>query len=240
MAEGTGRRSMRNLAPLLVVTAAALVFVVLLVLVLLRYRPLESVDQSVAGRLTGLLSGHSAAISAVKAVTTLGNTATLVGVVAVVAVVLAIGRRWRLLLYLVVTAAGAFVIDPVVKALVGRLRPVVAHPVAHALGKSFPSGHALHSLTCYGAVLLVFLSVMRGRWRAPAICVTAVLVVAIGFSRILLGVHFVSDVLAGWALAVAWLGVTATLFELTRYAAGQRITDPLTEGLTTPADQDGR
>jgi membrane-associated phospholipid phosphatase len=228
---------MRNLAPLLVVTAAALVFVVLLVLVLLRWSPLESADQAVAGHLTGLLAGHSAAITAIKAVTTLGNTATLVGVIAVVAVILAIRRRWRLLLYVVVTAAGAFIIDPLVKAAVGRLRPVVAHPVAHALGKSFPSGHALDSLTCYGAVLLVCLPAVRGRWRPALICAAAVLVALIGFSRILLGVHFVSDVLAGWALAVAWLGITATVFELSRYAAGQRITDPVTEGLTLPADE---
>ena len=51
------------------------------------------------------------------------------------------------------------------KSLVGRLRPVVAHPVAYGNGNSFPSGHSLGSIVCYGAILLVFLPATRGRWR---------------------------------------------------------------------------
>lgn len=88
-------------------------------------------------------------------------------VIGVAAVVLAIRRRWRLAIYLVVVVAGAgaLVLDPVLKSLVGRLRPVVAHPVAYGNGNSFPSGHSLGSIVCYGAILLVFLPATRGRWR---------------------------------------------------------------------------
>lgn len=222
---------MRPLAPLLVVTTAALVFAVLLVLVLLRWVPLDSADQSVAMHLTSLVAGHGVAIAAVKAVTTLGDSVVLGGIIAAAAVFLAIRRRWRLLGYVIVTAAGAFVLVPVIKAAVGRLRPVVADPVAHALGKSFPSGHALESIVCYGAVLIVFLPAARGRWRPALICAVAALVALVGISRIMLGVHFVSDVLAGWAIGITWLGVTATAFQLTRSAAGQPVTDPVTEGL---------
>ena len=223
----------RALAPLLAVTTAALVFAVLLVLVLARWRPLDSADQAVAAHLTALVAGHAEVVSAIKAVTALGNSPVLVGVVAAAAVYLGIRRRWRLLLYLLATAAGAFVLVPVVKGAVGRLRPVVAHPVAHALGKSFPSGHALESLVCYGAVLLVFLPAAQGRrkWRATLVGLVAAIVALIGLSRIALGVHFVSDVLAGWAVGVTWLGVTAVAFELTRHGSGRPITDPVTEGL---------
>ncbi|HYB47444.1 MAG TPA: hypothetical protein VED20_08830, partial [Streptosporangiaceae bacterium] len=57
----------------------------------------------------------------------------------------------------VLAAEGALTLDPILKSLVGRLRPVVAHPIAHGTGDSFPSGHSLGSIVCYGAVLLVFL-----------------------------------------------------------------------------------
>ncbi|HET9893830.1 MAG TPA: phosphatase PAP2 family protein [Streptosporangiaceae bacterium] len=231
MTQRTMPRALRDLGPLLTVTTAAMVFAVLLVLVLARWRPLDSADQAVAAYLTGLLAGQAGAIAVVKAVTTLGSSAVLAGVVAAAAVFLAIRRRWRLLAYLAVTAAGAFVLDLVAKAAVGRLRPVVAHPVAHALGKSFPSGHALHSIVCYGAVLLVFLPAARGRLRPAIICLVAAVVALIGLSRITLGVHFASDVLAGWAIGITWLAVTATAFELTRLASGQQITDPVMEGL---------
>ena len=93
-------------------------------------------------------------------------------VVGVAAAILAIRKRWRLAVYLLVTAAGALVLDPVLKSLVGRLRPVVAHPIAHGTGNSFPSGHSLGSIVCYGAILLVFLPAARGRWRVAFISVT--------------------------------------------------------------------
>jgi membrane-associated phospholipid phosphatase len=80
-------------------------------------------------------------------------------------VVLVLRKRWRLAIYLLVAGAGALVLDPVLESLVGRLRPVVAHPIAHGNGNSFPSGHSLGSIVCYGAILLVFLPAARGRWR---------------------------------------------------------------------------
>src|SRR6202012_726550 len=57
------------------------------------------------------------------------------------------------------------------------------------------------------------------------------LIAAIGISRLLLGVHYLSDVLGGWALGITWLGITAFAFELSRRATGAPVTDPVTEGL---------
>ena len=93
---------------------------------------------------------------------------------------------------------------------------MVAHPIAHGTGNSFPSGHSLGSIVCYGAMLLVFLPAARGRWRPAFIAVIATLIALIGISRILLGVHYLSDVVGAWALGITWLGVTAFAFELTR------------------------
>src|SRR5580698_8684806 len=228
----------RALAPLAVVTAAAFVFALLLVLVRLRWAPLESADHDAAARLNGLVAGHPAVVSAVKAVTWLGSSGVLWTLIGLAVVVLAIRRRWRLAIYLLVTGAGALTLDPVLKSLVGRLRPVVAHPVAYGNGDSFPSGHALGSVVCYGALFLVFLPATRGPWRRVFTAVIVTLIAAIGVSRLLLGVHYLSDVLGAWALGITWLGITAFAFELSRQATGEPVTDPVTEGLEPEARAD--
>ena len=228
----------RSLAPILVVTVAALVFALLLILVRLQWAPLESADHGAATRINGLIAGHAALVAVVKAVTWLGSGGVLWTVIGVAAVVLAIRRRWRLAVYLLVAGAGALVLDPVLKSLVGRLRPVVAHPVAYGTGDSFPSGHSLSSIVCYGALFLVFLPMTRGRWRRVFVAGIVTVVALIGISRILLGVHYISDVLGGWALGITWLGLTAFAFELARQATGQPVTDPVTEGLEPEARAD--
>jgi undecaprenyl-diphosphatase len=238
MSAHTLDRQNRSLTPLLAVTAAALVFTILLVLVRLQWRPLESVDHGAAAHINALVAGHPALVAVVKAVTWLGSDGVLWVIIGVSALFLAFRRRWRLVLYLLVTGAGALVMDPILKDLVGRLRPVVAHPIAHGGGNSFPSGHSLGSIVCYGAVYLVFLPATRGRWRTVFTAVIVTLIALIGISRILLGVHYLSDVLGGWTLGITWLGLTAFAFELTRRAEGQPVTDPLAEGLEPEARTD--
>ena len=233
-------RPRRSLAPLAAVTAAALIFAVLLVLVRLQWAPLESADHGAAAGINGLIAGNATLVAVVKAVTWLGSDGVLWMVVGAAAVVLALRRQWRLAVYLLVTGAGALILDPVLKSLVGRLRPVVAHPIAHGIGNSFPSGHALGSIVCYGAVLLVFLPAARGRWRTAFVTAIVTLIVLIGISRTLLGVHYLSDVLGAWAIGIVWLGVTAFAFEMTRRAAGQPVSDPMTEGLEPEAGADLR
>jgi undecaprenyl-diphosphatase len=227
-----------RLAPLITVTAAALVFVILLIAVRLQWAPLESADHGAATSINGLVAGNATLVSVVKAVTFLGSNGVLWTVIAAATVILAVRRRWRLAAYLLVTGAGALILDPILKSLVGRLRPVVAHPIAHGTGDSFPSGHSLGSIVCYGAILLVFLPAARGRWRPALVTVIVTLIALIGISRILLGVHYLSDVVGAWAVGITWLGVTALAFELTRSAAGQPVTDPVTEGLEPEARAD--
>ena len=227
-----------TVTPVVLVTAAALVFAILLVLVRLRWRPLESIDHGAAARINGFVSGQEAVLAVVRDVTTLGSTVVLSALITAAVALLALRRLWRLAAYLAVTGAGALVLDPVIKVLVGRLRPVVAHPVAHAPGNSFPSGHALGSIVCYGAVFLVFLPAARGRWRTWFAVVIAVIVAAVGVSRILLGVHFISDVVGGWAIGIAWLGLTAFAFELSRKGSGRPFSRPVTEGLEPEAGSD--
>jgi undecaprenyl-diphosphatase len=239
MTSRTHDRGRHSLAPLITVTGTALLFTVLLVLVRLQWLPLESVDHGSASDINNLIAGDKTLVTVLKAITWLGSDGVLWTVTGAAAVLLAVRRRWPLAAYLVVAGAGALVMDPVLKSLVGRVRPVVAHPVAHGTGNSFPSGHSLGSIVCYGAVLLVFLPAVRaGTWRRIFIAVIATLVALIGVSRVLLGVHYLSDVLGAWALGITWLGITAFAFELSRRAAGEPVTEPLPEGLEPEARAD--
>jgi undecaprenyl-diphosphatase len=140
--------------------------------------------------------------------------------------------------YLLVTSAGGLILDPTLRIAVGRLRPVVADPVAAGGGNSFPSGHALASVIGYGALLLVFLPALPRRARRPVIIALATVVVLVGFSRLALGVHYLSDVLGAWCLGIAWLGASAYAFELWRRGSGKRVTGPLSEGLEPEASAD--
>ncbi len=212
--------SRRTLTPIATVTVAALIFAILLLLVRLQFAPLESADHHAAAWLNSLVAGDAALVGVIKAVTWLGSGGVLWTLIGMAVVGLAIRRRWRLAIYLLVTGAGELALDPVLKALVGRLRPVVAHPIAHGNGDSFPSGHALGSIACYGALFLVFLPAARGTWRRVFTVAIVALIAAVGISRLLLGVHYISDVLGAWALGITWLGITAFAFELSRQATG--------------------
>src|SRR6201995_1577419 len=118
----------RVLAPLAVVTVAAFVFGLLLVLVRLRWAPLEAADHGAAARLNSLVAGHPVVGNAIQAGTRAGRGGVLWTLIGLAVVTLAIRRRWRLAIYLLVTGAGALTLDPVLKALVGRMRPVCAPP----------------------------------------------------------------------------------------------------------------
>src|SRR4051812_3625613 len=240
--EGQGWAPLRHFAGrsvlgLLAVVAIGLGFGTLLLLVRFHWAPLQSLDHGVAERLNHVVAPRPGLVKTLEAVSRLGGRPVLIWLVLIPAGWLLIRRRARLAVYLVLTGLGALLLDPSLKTLVGRIRPVVDVPVTTAPGNSFPSGHALGSCVVYGALLLVFLPVVAPRWRKAFIALMAVVVVAIGLTRIALGVHFVSDVLAGWLLGAAWLGVTAYPFLVGRGEAGHRV-PALTDGLEPEAADD--
>jgi undecaprenyl-diphosphatase len=216
----------RSVLGLVAVVAAGLGFGTLLLLVRYHWTPLLHLDQSVADGLNRVVAAHPFAVQAATTVSRAGGRGFLIPLVVLVIVLLLIRRRPRLAIYLAVTGAGALILDPSLKTLVGRVRPVVADPVAHGRGNSFPSGHALGSMIVYGMLTLVFLAVVRHRWRGWFVAVMALVVAAIGASRVALGVHFVSDVLAGWLLGAAWISVTAYAFRVWRREAGRPTPSP--------------
>ena len=133
----------------------------------------------------------------------------------------------KLAIFLAVTCLGGGIVDTIVKVAVGRPRPEVDEPIITAFGKSFPSGHSMQAVVCYGALLLVFLPLLqRAGSGAPPSRRPSRLILLIGFSRLSLGVHFVRDVLGGYALGAAWLAASVAAFEIWREERGRRPTRP--------------
>lgn len=156
-----------------------------------------------------------------RAITTLGNFLTLV-VVTLIAVAVLWRRRERTdAVFVALSFLGAQVLSSGMKLGFQRERPFFPDPLATESTFSFPSGHALVSLAVYGSIALVLARRLPRRLdRILLLGTTALLVLAIGFSRMYLGVHFLSDVLAGFAAGAAWLALLYVALELrTRYTS---------------------
>lgn len=110
-------------------------------------------------------------------------------------------RRWRHALFAAVTLAGSGLLNTGAKLAFARARPDLWVSVAPEHNFSFPSGHAMGSMTL-ACVLVALLP--AGRRRQLVVTALGVFVLAVGWSRVHLGVHYPSDILAGWALATAW------------------------------------
>lgn len=135
----------------------------------------------------------------------LSDLGGLYGTVAAVAVVLSalLYRRRRAdAVFFAAAISGAMLLNLIAKLAFHRARPNLWEPLEPAGGYSFPSGHAMSSMAIAAAVVVLAWST---RWRWPVIAAAVVLVAGIGLSRVYLGVHFPSDVLAGWSAALAWV-----------------------------------
>lgn len=115
---------------------------------------------------------------------------------------------------------GNAALNTTLKALFMRVRPVHETAFAQAQGYSFPSGHTSGAVVCYGMLAYVAVRVLAPAWHLPVLCAAAVLAVSTAFSRVFLGVHHASDVLAGTLSGGAWLAVCIAAVELHRRRAG--------------------
>jgi undecaprenyl-diphosphatase len=200
----------------------AVPFALLLALVQARWVPLRDADLDAAADLHSYAVTHSVFVTAMQTLSTIGSYRVWTPVLTALVVWLGWRRRPRLALFVAVTAIGSSLLNNLVKRLVDRARPVLPRPVSVAHGFGFPSGHAQAAVVGYGILLVIFLPMLHGALRIVAACGALLMIVAIGFSRIALGVHYLSDVLAGYVLGAAWLAAMVAAFGVARVKPQQR------------------
>lgn len=200
-----------------VLAAAALVavavpFALLVLSVRERWAPLLAVDLATRDRLHSLALDHPLLVAILQVLSAVGTTPAYLVLFVPLAVWLLRRGRPRQAAFLLVALVGSAATNLAVKSLVGRARPVFEHPLARATGLSFPSGHAQAAVVAYAALLVVVLPLLAGAWRRVAVVLAAVMVLAIGFARVGLGVHYLTDVVGGYLLGGAWVAAMIALF----------------------------
>lgn len=226
----------RGLRPALL-AAGLFVLVVLTVplgfLVRQKWGPLAHLDASIEAATHRDAVEYGWLGTSARLLTWIGSPVVL-ELAAVVLVVLLVrtGRR-RSGIYLVTCLAGAYLLSTAGKLLVDRARPVFPDPISHARGASFPSGHATGSAAFYLAVAVVLLSLSRSR-RGLLLAVAFAVPLLVAATRVVAGVHYFSDVLAGLLIGWGWTAACTAFFTAWRAQEGRPV-EPLEEGIEPEA-----
>lgn len=174
---------------------------------------------------TGLVpKGPPFLLEWVRDLTSLGGVLlrNLVAIGAVIALLFLRLRREAALLAL--TVIGAWVMEGAIKGLVGRPRPEIVPHLTEAGGASFPSGHAFNSAVVYIAIALALATLSaRESVRLTIIASAIVLSLLIAWTRVWLGVHFPSDVIAGWLGGAGWAFLAAGLLQRPAEQAAEKL-----------------
>lgn len=167
-------------------------------------------------------------IEAVRDYTALGGVLLrhIFAVAAVVALLFLRLRREAVLF--VLTVVGGWIVNSLVKGLVGRPRPVIVPHLTEAGGLSFPSGHSFNSAVVYIAMALAFAALSHRRDVRWTIVGTAMgLTLLVALSRVWLGVHFPSDAIAGWLGGAGWAFTASALLHRPAKAVAEEAEEQL-------------
>lgn len=174
---------------------------------------LLDLDLSVSAALR-FQGGGSFEVDLLQVLTAPGLTIFRVVVLAPVAVRYAVRGRWLVTGFILVATLSVGPLTLVLKELIGRVRPTADDPLVGATGLSFPSGHASGAATLAGVLLVLMWPVVASRWRMWLAAGLVLAAVGVGWTRIALGVHYLSDTMAGLALGAAVVLVSMAVFGL--------------------------
>jgi undecaprenyl-diphosphatase len=198
----------RALVPIILVAAAAWAFIAILDEV--SEGDTRAIDTAIilAFRVPGNPAdpiGPSWLEESVRDVTALGSAPTLVIAVLAVAGFLALAKAWRVAIFTLLACGGGLALSSLLKYTIDRPRPELVPHGNQIYTSSFPSGHSMMSAVVYLTLAaLVARLLEKKRLKGYTLGVAVMLTLLVGVSRIYLGVHWPSDVLAGWAAGAAW------------------------------------
>ncbi len=196
---------------LMAALALIAVFAILGVLVAQDVRALLEVDRFVGAALRPQHAG-TFQVDVLEVLTAPGLTVFRLVVLLPVAILLAVRHQRRLAGFVVLAALAVAPLTTLFKAVVGRIRPTADDPLVSASGLSYPSGHASGAATLAGVLLVVLWPVVGRRWR-PWLAGALVLgALCVAWTRIALGVHYLSDVVGGMALGAAVVVLSMVAF----------------------------
>ena len=175
---------------------------------------MTSFDLWVADALHAHALGAPVLTEAIRVVGAPGSIVALALVSVVVAVVLLAQRRWSALAAWLVAVLGGEALNLLLKYLFARPRPRFERPLVVETSYSFPIGQAMESMVVYGMLAYFAVLILSGSGKHVIFVVgAAVLVVLIGFGRVYLGAHYLSDVVGGVAAGGAWLGAVIACWD---------------------------
>lgn len=189
-------------------------FTVLAVVIASRWAPVMGFDDDTDIAAHTLVLNHPALVSAAVVATNAGSPLSIDILVGVAALGLLLTRRILVAAYLVLALVVDYGAETVVKHLLARPRPVWAHPLGHAAGFGFPSGHAGGTALLCASALILAAPRLAPRPRLYAVTLASLAIIAVSTSRVLLGVHYPSDVLGGTLLGIACALGTAPILQV--------------------------
>lgn len=173
---------------------------------------IENLDQ-LGYKLYDWISSSEFLTTIFVAVTSLGNKNAFIFYCVVFVISFFFVRRKKLVLFILVTFIFSVVCNGLIKEIFIRERPDLEHLV-HIGGFSFPSGHAMNAMVFFGLLMYFFYGVVKEGWQKKMVAIFfPTLIIAIAISRVMVGVHYVSDVLAGLGLGLCILCFALFIYE---------------------------
>jgi undecaprenyl-diphosphatase len=156
-------------------------------------------------------------VQAAALLTRVGDPSTLGGLGVAVGAALLLRRRVGLMVGWSAAVGGNGILNPALKQFFARIRPLHAAEGGSAPGFSFPSGHSSGTVVVFGMLAYLGLRLLPTRWHLPVLLAAVLLAFSVGVSRVILRLHYASDVAAGFASGTAWLAFCVTGIEFVRW-----------------------
>lgn len=219
------KRTYRNDPELTVglVTILAGLFGFVLITVAVWTETVQAVDERVVRALSpgipGRLGGWPLEIG--RDITALGGYAVLVLIVMITSIYLRLNHKTFALRFLLMTVIGGYALNRLLKTVIARSRPDELMHLSYVASKSFPSGHSMMSAIVYTTVgILLARGIQDRSVKRFVYAVPVGITVLVGISRVYLGVHYPTDVLAGWCCGYFWIGCCSLVARRLHMASG--------------------